>query len=101
MTVRTFLDTSFRSGSEPARLGTVSAAASVSGTATVCSSRAVKVSPTNRSAIRGAFGRINVTSLPSGPVDLGRRTEPVEELEDGRGPHSRAPALLQRREDLR
>ncbi|KOG49364.1 hypothetical protein ADK75_19475 [Streptomyces virginiae] len=48
--------------SEPARLGTISAAASVPGTTTVCSSRAVKMSSTGRSAILGAWGRINVIS---------------------------------------
>ncbi|KOU25371.1 hypothetical protein ADK52_12110 [Streptomyces sp. WM6372] len=42
---------------ESARLGTISAAASVPGTMTVCPSRAVKMSSTGRSAILGAFGR--------------------------------------------
>lgn len=49
--------------SEPARLGTINAAASVPGTTTVCSSSAVKMSSTSRSAIRGAFGRNSVISL--------------------------------------
>ncbi|MFF3662756.1 hypothetical protein ACFYYU_47060 [Streptomyces olivochromogenes] len=47
---------------ELARLGTISAAASVPGTVTVCSSRAAKISSVGRSAIRGVFGRNGVTS---------------------------------------
>lgn len=40
----------------------ISAAASVPGTTTVCSSRAAKMSSTRRSAILGAFGCASVTS---------------------------------------
>lgn len=47
---------------EAARPGTTSAAASVPGTVTLCSSNAVKISSTSRSAILGAFGRSRVTS---------------------------------------
>lgn len=48
--------------SDPTRLGTISAAASVPGTVTVCSSQAANISSTSRSVILGAFGRNSVTS---------------------------------------
>ncbi len=47
---------------ELARLGTISAAASVPRTTTVCSSGAVKMSSISLAAILGAFGRIRVMS---------------------------------------
>lgn len=84
---------------ELARLGTINAAACVPGTTTVCSSRAVKMSSISRSAIRGALGRIKVTSRRRPALRIW--AELVEELEHGRVLHSRAQDPFQRRMDLR
>lgn len=54
------LQCSRRAVTDPARLGTTSAAASVPRTVTVCSSNAAKMSSTSRSAIHGALGRNSV-----------------------------------------